>query len=169
MLWGHQAANKTPSGTPNMESGPIRIIIVDDNEIYRTGLRDIINRQAGLVVVAEAECGEQALEAVKNTPADLLVLDLSLPKQSGFEVLKKIREISDVKVLVLTIYESQEMIRKAGALGAQGYCVKDVSRDELVRGIKEATAGRFYRCRKSEMVFSFRSGDRRTPPEEGPF
>ena len=138
-----------------MESAPIRIIIVDDSEIYRAGLRDLINRHDGLRVVAEAECGEQAIEAVKTIPADLVLLDLSLPKYTGFEVLRKIREISDIKVLVLTIYESSKMISDAKALGAQGYCVKDVSRKELIKAIMVAAAGSDYVCRKDEMELKY--------------
>jgi DNA-binding NarL/FixJ family response regulator len=138
-----------------MEQDPIRLIIVDDSEIYRAGLRDLLNRHDGLKVVAEAECGEKAIEAVKTISADLVLLDLSLPKVTGFEVLRKIREISDIKVLVLTIYESPTMILDAKAMGAQGYCVKDVSRKELVKAIMEAAAGGDYVCRKDEMELNY--------------
>ena len=64
-----------------------------------------------------------------------------MPRYTGFEVLQRIREISDINVLILTIYESQDMIAKAKAAGAQGYCVKDVDRKELVKAISEAAAG----------------------------
>lgn len=152
-------------GTPVMESDPIKILIVDDSEIYRTGLRDLINRHPGLRVVGEAACGETAIEAVKSVPADLVLLDLSLPRYTGFEVLRKIREFSDVKVLVLTIYESQEMILQARALGAQGFCVKDVSRKELFQAITEAAAGGEYVCRKCEMELPY-DGVKRPPPSK---
>jgi DNA-binding NarL/FixJ family response regulator len=132
-----------------MEAERKKIIIVDDSEIYRSGLRELINRHDHLTVVAEAECGDKAIEAIKNVPADLVLLDLSLPRYSGFEVLKRIREISDINVLVLTIYESQEMIAKAKLAGAQGYCIKDVSRKELINAILEAAEGRFFTCHKS--------------------
>jgi two-component system, NarL family, response regulator len=140
-----------------------KIIIVDDSEIYRAGLRALINGHDRLRVVAEAECGDKAIEAIKKVPADLVLLDLSLPRYTGFEVLTKIREISDISVLVLTIYESKEMITKAQALGAQGFCVKDVSRKELIRAILEAAEGNFFLCHKSEMVLSF--DDKGGPPQ----
>ena len=146
-----------------MEAELKKIIIVDDSEIYRTGLRELINRHDLLKVVAEAECGDKAIEAIKKIPADLVLLDLSLPKYSGFDVLRKIREISDINVLVLSIYESKEMVTKAKALGAQGYCVKDVSRKELISAILEATEGKFFECHKSEMVLTF--GDTPRPPK----
>jgi DNA-binding NarL/FixJ family response regulator len=141
-----------------MEAKRKKIIIVDDSEIYRAGLRALINGHDRLRVVAEAECGDKAIEAIKKVPADLVLLDLSLPRYTGFEVLKRIREISDINVLVLTIYESLEMITKAKALGAQGYCVKDVSRKEMIEAILAAAEGKFYTCHKSEMVLTIEGG-----------
>jgi two-component system NarL family response regulator len=138
-----------------MAPDPLRIIIVDDSEIYRSGLRDLINRHPGMRVVAEAADAEGAIEAARNCPADLLLLDLSLPGASGYEVLKSIRGFSDIKVLILTIYESPPMIADARALGAQGFCIKDVSRKELITAIIEAAEGRDYVCRKSDVVLTF--------------
>ena len=146
-----------------MEADRKRIIIVDDSEIYRAGLRGLINGHDQLRVVAEAECGDKAIEAIKKVPADLVLLDLSLPRYSGLEVLRRIREISNIKVLILSIYESEEMITKAKAAGAQGYCVKDVSRKELIKAILEAAEGRFFACHKSEMVLTFEGSSQ--PPE----
>ncbi len=146
-----------------MEAERKKIIIVDDSEIYRAGLRALLNGHDNLIVVAEAECGDKAIEVIKKNTADLVLLDLSLPRYSGFEVLEKIREISDINVLILSIYESLEMVTKAKALGAQGYCVKDVSRKELIKAILEAAEGRFFACHKSEMVLTF---DRSSQPPE---
>ena len=141
-----------------MEAERKKIIIVDDSEIYRAGLRALINGRDDLTVVAEAECGDKAIEAIKKNAADLVLLDLSMPRHSGFEILQRIREISDINVLVLTIYESQEMITKAKALGAQGFCVKDVSRNELIKAILETVKGKFFKCHKSGMVMTFEGG-----------
>ena len=146
-----------------MDAERKRIIIVDDSEIYRAGLRALINGHDHLRVVAEAECGDKAIEAIRKVPADLVLLDLSLPRHNGFEVLEKIREFSDINVLVLSIYESQEMITKAEALGAQGYCVKDVSRNELIKGIQNAVEGKFFACYKSGMVLTSEGGSK--PPQ----
>ena len=146
-----------------MEADYKKIIIVDDSEIYRAGLRGLINSHDTLRVVAEAECGDKAIEAIKKVPADLVLLDLSLPRYTGLEVLRRIREISNINVLILSIYESEEMITKAKAAGAQGYCVKDVSRNELMKAILEAAEGRFFACHKSEMVLTFEGGFK--PPE----
>lgn len=143
-----------------MEADVKKIIIVDDSEIYRAGLRELINRHEHLKVVAEAECGEKAIEAIKRVPADLVLLDLSLPRYNGFEVLKEIRKISDVKVLVLSIYESPEMIKSTFELGGQGYCVKDVSRKELIEAMMDALEGSSHACRKAQMAFNFEARNR---------
>lgn len=133
-----------------MKTDPKKIIVVDDSEIFRAGLRELINTHDGLKVVAEAESGEIGIEVIKKVPADLVLLDLSLPKHSGFEVLRKIRAFSDINVLILSIYESREMAKEAEALGAQGYCPKDASRKELIKAILDAAEGRFFACHKSE-------------------
>jgi len=147
-----------------MDADVKHIIIVDDSEIYRAGLRELIDRHDRLRVVAEAECGEQAIEVIKQVPADLVLLDLSLPRHNGFEVLKEIRKISDIKVLVLSIYESQEMIKSTFELGGQGYCVKDVTRKELIKAIMDVIEGKSYVFRKAEMELDFKARSR--PPRE---
>lgn len=143
-----------------MDADVKNIIIVDDSEIYRTGLRELINRHDRLRVVAEAECGEKAIEVIKQVPADLVLLDLSLPRYNGFEVLKEIRKTSDIKVLILSIYESPELIKSTFELGGQGYCVKDVSRKELIKAILDALEGRSYVFRKAEMEFGVQGKSR---------
>jgi DNA-binding NarL/FixJ family response regulator len=140
-----------------MEAGHKRIIVVDDSEIFRAGLRELINTHDGLKVVAEAESADSGIEVVKKVPADLVLLDLSLPKYSGFEVLRKIRAFSTINVLILSIYESREMVKEAEALGAQGYCVKDASRKELIKAILDAAEGRFFACHKPEWVLTIKS------------
>ena len=148
-----------------MKTDHKKIIIIDDSEIYHAGLRELINRHELLRVVAEAESGDRGIEVIKKVSADLVLLDLSLPKYSGFEVLRKIREFSDINVLILSIYESQEMVKEAKALGAQGYCVKDVSLKELIMAILEAAEGRFFACHKSEMVLTFEGSPQPPKPE----
>jgi two-component system NarL family response regulator len=138
-----------------MDREPKKIIIVDDSEIYRSGLRDFINRHEGLRVVAEAECGLKAIEAVKQVPADLLLLDLSLPRYSGFDVLKEIRKISGIKVLALSIFESPEMINRVFELGAQGYCVKDVRAKQLLNAIWHALEGKPFVCTHAQGELNF--------------
>jgi len=80
-----------------------KIMIVEDNDLYRAALKDLIDAQDYLEVVAEAGSGEEALEIIKRFPADLVLLDLRLPGASGYDVLREISPSAETKVLVLTI------------------------------------------------------------------
>jgi len=121
-----------------------KIMIVEDNDLYRAALKDLINAQDHLEVVAEAGSGEEALEIIKQLPADLVLLDLRLPGASGYDVLREISPSTETKVLVLTILESDHSIKAALEAGADGYCFKDVSSTELINAISSVLAGERY-------------------------
>jgi len=121
-----------------------KIIIVEDNDLYRAALKDLINAQENLEVVAETASGREALTIIKDFPADLVLLDLRLPGRSGYDVLPEISKSADVKILVLTILESDHNIRAAFEAGADGYCFKDVSSQELINAISSVLAGERY-------------------------
>ena len=118
-----------------------KIIIVEDNDLYRAALKDLINAQDHLEVVAEAGSGGEALKIIKQFPADLVLLDLRLPDRSGYDILPEISKNADVKILVLTILESDHNIRAAFEAGADGYCFKDVSSQELINAISSVLDG----------------------------
>ena len=124
-----------------------KIIIVEDNDLYRAALKDLINAQEHLEVVAEAGSGGEALKIIKQFPADLVLLDLRLPGRSGYDVLPEISKSADSKILVLTILESDHNIRAAFEAGADGYCFKDVSSQELIDAISSVLAGVRYLSR----------------------
>ena len=109
-----------------------KIIIIEDNDLYREALKDLINAQNHLTVVAEAGSGVEAIKIIKQVAADLVLLDLRLPEASGYDVLPEISKSTDAKILVLTILESDHNIRAAFDAGADGYCFKDVSSQELL-------------------------------------
>jgi DNA-binding NarL/FixJ family response regulator len=118
-----------------------KIIIVEDNDLYRAALKDLINAQDQLEVVSEAGSGEKALKVIKQFPADLVLLDLRLPGRSGYDILPEISKSTDSKILVLTILESDHNIRAALEAGADGYCFKDVSSQELINAISSVLDG----------------------------
>ena len=118
-----------------------KIIIIEDNDLYRAALKDLINVQDQFEVVAEAGSGEEALKIIKKFPADLVLLDLRLPGRSGYDILPEISKIADAKILVLTILESDHNIRAAFDAGADGYCFKDVSSQELINAVSSVLAG----------------------------
>ncbi len=114
-----------------------RIILADDHNLFRTGLKGLIEKDPEFKVVAEAQDGEQLLEKMGRVKADLVVLDLSMPNMDGLETLKEIRKkFSKLKILILTMLKDPEHLKHALAGGANGYMLKDDAYDQLLMGLK---------------------------------
>lgn len=122
-----------------MNSG--RVIVVEDNDLFRTALKSLIEGQADLQVVAEADSGDAALDAIRRVPADLVLLDLRLPDTQGYDLLQRIRAEAELKILVVTLFESDETVAAVLRHGAHGYCTKDASRRELLDAVRRTLAG----------------------------
>jgi len=121
---------------------PIRILVVDDHHMVREGLISLLTREPGLVVVAEADCGEGALRLCRETGPDIVLLDLTLPDVSGIEVARSLRqECPQVRILVLTMHADRRFVTEAVTVGASGYILKDAASDELIRAIRAIAAG----------------------------
>jgi DNA-binding NarL/FixJ family response regulator len=123
----------------------VKIIIAEDHRLLREGLKALLLSRDNLQVVGEAENGLEALKLIeKNTP-DLILLDLSMPKMSGLSVIKEIKSrFPETKILALTIHESDQYVLEAFQSGADGYCLKDASRDELLMAISSVMGGKTY-------------------------
>ena len=113
--------------------GPVRILVVDGFEAWRRSIVSIIGEDPELQVVHEASDGLEAVQMCQELQPDLVVLDVGLPKLSGFEAARRIREVSpDSKILFLSVIASQYVMREALRIGAAGYITKaDVLRDLL--------------------------------------
>ncbi|MBL9193371.1 MAG: response regulator transcription factor [Opitutaceae bacterium] len=123
-------------------SSPIRLVLVDDHAVLRAGLANVLNFDPGLRVVAEADDGETAIKAWRAQPADVMLLDLSMPGIDGIETLQRLRkEFPEARVLMLTSSEAPEDVRHALAAGARGYVTKTVRRAELVAAIRAVHTG----------------------------
>ena len=122
-----------------------RIILADDHEMLRAGLKGLLDREADFKVVAQAKDGEQLLDRLATTKADCVVMDLSMPNMDGLATLKEIKKrFSKVKCLVLTMQKDQEHFKSAMANGASGYVLKDNAFDLLVMAIKMVMKGKTY-------------------------
>ena len=126
-------------------SPAVRVLLADDHNLVRAGVRRILETQPGFVVVAEVADGEAALTALAAHEADVLVLDLSMPGRDGFEVLRRAREVRPgLRVLVLSMHAGAEYIQRAVREGADGYLLKDSAVQDLVAGIRSVMEGRAF-------------------------
>ena len=122
-----------------------KIIIAEDQTLVRQGLRSLLDSEAELKVVAEAENGLDAIRLVAKHKPDLILLDLAMPKLSGISALKEIRkQFPVVKILALTLHTSEEYILEAFKSGVDGYCLKNDTHAELLSAIRHLLSGKTY-------------------------
>lgn len=114
----------------------IRVMIADDHELIREGLRQLLELDGNIEVVSEAGDGVECLEKLKRINPDVLLLDINMPRQNGLEVLKKIRDRNmNTRVLILTVHNEVEYLLKAVDIGVNGYLMKDSTSEELRKAI----------------------------------
>ncbi|MGC0418822.1 response regulator [Embleya sp. AB8] len=139
------AVDQSSSGSSSGSSdgcAPIRLLIVDDHPVVRDGLRGIFAGDPGFDVVGEAGDGAAAVDRVRVGGVDVVLMDLRMPRMGGVEAIRTLREVApDVRVLVLTTYDTDRDVLPAVEAGATGYLLKDAPRDDLVRGVRAAHAG----------------------------
>ena len=124
---------------------PKNIVLAEDHRLLREGLKALLQTEKDLQIIGEAENGLEAIRCVEKHAPDLILLDLSMPKMSGISVIKEIKSrFPEVKILALTIHESDQYVLEAFQSGADGYCLKDASRDELLIAIKSVLNGKTY-------------------------
>jgi len=120
----------------------ITLLIVDDHELVRRGIRTILTTQPDIAVVGEASSGEEALRIVGDLAPDVALMDLLMPGMNGVETTRRLRAISPgAQVIVLTSYHEDEHIFPAIRAGALSYLLKDVSAQELADAIRKAARG----------------------------
>jgi DNA-binding NarL/FixJ family response regulator len=124
------------------DGGPIRLLLVDDHEMVRAGLRTFLGLQPDMEVVGEAGSGEQALALVPRLGPEIVLLDLVLPGMSGLDVVRRLRAAHPgVKVVVLTSYSGEDSVLPAVRAGVAGYLLKDVGPGELADALRAVHAG----------------------------
>ena len=123
----------------------IRVFLADDHTIVRSGIKQLLSTTPDIEVVGEAADGRAALQAMEATDCDVLILDLSLPKVNGTEVLRRLREQKPkLPVLVLSMYSEAQYGLRMLREGASGYLSKDRTEHELVDAVRQLSQGRKY-------------------------
>jgi two-component system response regulator NreC len=123
----------------------LRIVLVDDHEIVRQGLRTLVERQPDMEVVAEAGDGRQALNVIPQVKPDVVVMDVSMPELNGINATRQLLGSDPtLKILALTVHEERSYLRELLAVGASGYLLKRIAADELVYAIRRVAEGGVY-------------------------
>ena len=123
----------------------IRLMLVDDHEVVRTGLKAFLETQEGIEVVAVAGSGEEAVERALQEHPDVVVMDITMPSMDGLEATRKLKAlIPTVQVLALTVHEDKQYLFKMMAAGASGYLTKQSAAAELVEAVRTVAKGNVY-------------------------
>lgn len=123
----------------------LRLLIVDDHTLVRDGLKAILSSFPEIESIYEAKDGVEAVEVASSIKPDLILMDVQMPKMNGLEALKAIKKnLPQTKVLMLTILNNKEIVSEAVKFGAEGYLVKNSSKEELRKAINKVIEGKTY-------------------------
>jgi DNA-binding NarL/FixJ family response regulator len=121
------------------------IVIADDHPVFRRGLRDIVEAEPGFTILGEASDGKHALELIYKLKPTLAILDISMPEQDGFSVVRSVREANlPVEIVFLTMYRDESIFKSALDLEVKGYVLKDSAPADIVSAIRAVCRGEHY-------------------------
>ena len=146
----------------------IKVFMVDDHALVRTGMRLILGQQADIEIVGEAECGEDALPQVRKLKPDVVLCDLHLPGISGLEVTERVvRGEYGARVIVVSVLEDGPLPKRLIEVGASGYVGKGGDAQELVRAVRDVAQGKRYLASTIAQNMAFSSMGGGTTPLDG--
>jgi DNA-binding NarL/FixJ family response regulator len=153
------------------DEGLVRVLLVDDQELVRSGLRRVLRRRDGVVVVGECDDGDQVPAAVEEHAPDVVVMDLRMRRVSGIDATRELRGLPGAPpVLVLTTFDDDELLAAALRAGASGFLLKDSPAEDVVRGVLAVAAGQAVLdpAVTSRVLDAFRSAPVATPAVDTP-
>ncbi len=126
-------------------SRKIRVFICDDHALFREGIKAVLREHGSVDIVGEAVNGREALEAIPAARPDLVLMDIEMPEMNGFEATKRLKQSNkEIKVLILTMYEEEELVARCLDAGASGFVLKDVPPSQLIYAVTEVDKGGKY-------------------------
>src|SRR5688572_28674097 len=128
-----------------MKAFKIKVLIVDDHEVVRQGLKALLETAGDIQVVAEAKNGQEAVRKMRNVPADVVLLDIAMPVMNGIEAAAQLlRNAPNVKVLILSSYGEPQEVARALEAGAAGYVIKETASSDLATAVRTVHSGKAY-------------------------
>jgi DNA-binding NarL/FixJ family response regulator len=147
---------------------PVRLLIADDHEVVRQGVRAVLEQQGGWVVCGEASTGREAVAKAVDLQPDVVVLDISMPALNGLEATRQIRRLVPAKILILTVHEADQLVTEVLDAGAHGYVLKTDAGRTLVAAVRALLAGQeFFTERVHGLAARRRAKPRRTAARPG--
>lgn len=123
----------------------VKIVLVDDHQIVRDGIKSLLKDQEHINIIAEAHCGSEIMELLSKIAPDLIIMDISMPGKSGIEIAQEIKEkYTESKILFLSMFLNEEFILNGIKAGAKGYLPKNTTKTELLKAIETINAGNDY-------------------------
>ena len=127
------------------QASTIRVILADDHNLVRQGIRSLLDKAGDIEVVGEASDGQEALRLVARLEPDVLVADVAMPRMDGLQAVERVRSLQGgTRTVVLSMYADETLVRQALRNGASGYVLKDAVKDELLLAIRAAHRGDLY-------------------------
>ncbi|MBO9611593.1 MAG: response regulator transcription factor [Dyadobacter sp.] len=124
---------------------PIRILVVDDHSVVRQGIITLLEDEEDLIIAGEAADGDEVWDMVEKVKPDVILLDLTMPRMPGLDVIKQIVPVfPSAKILVFSMHNNTDYVLSSALNGASGYLEKDTSRDEMLRAIRAIAKGELY-------------------------
>ena len=125
-------------------SNEVKVVIADDHPIFRNGLKQILELDDRIKIIGEADNGAKALELILELKPDVAVLDIDMPKKTGLEVLKELKDSTEAKIIFLTMYAEEDIFEEAMNLGIKGFVLKDSAVNDILDCIFSVVEDKYY-------------------------